>query len=101
MPGGGAHKVGSGQITDDGELTMCLLHALCEGKGKVKQKEIARFYAQWIKSKPFDIGNTCRKSLFKADPKNPNASIIKKEALKSKTSQSNGALMRVSPMAVF
>jgi len=53
MPGGGAHNVGPGQITDDGELTMCLLHGLSEGKGKLDTTEIVRFYAQWIKSKPF------------------------------------------------
>ena len=58
MPGGGAHNVGPGQITDDGELTMSLLHGLVSGKGKLNCNEIVRFYAQWIKSKPFDIGAT-------------------------------------------
>lgn len=28
MPGGGTHGNGAGQITDDGELTMCLLYGL-------------------------------------------------------------------------
>ena len=37
MPGGGAHNVGKGQITDDGELTMWLLHAL---SSKDKKKHI-------------------------------------------------------------
>lgn len=101
MPGGGAHNVGKGQITDDGELTMSLLHALCEGKGKLKLKEIVRFYAQWIKSKPFDIGRTWRETLFKADAKNPLVDKVKKQAAKSGKSQSNGALMRITPMAVF
>jgi len=101
MLGGGAHGVGQGQITDDGELTMCLLHALCEGKGKIVSKQIARFYAKWIKSRPFDIGNTWRAALFKADIKNPNAKVIKKAAMKSDHSQSNGSLMRITPMAVF
>ena len=27
MPGGGVFKVGPGQITDDSEMAMCLLHA--------------------------------------------------------------------------
>lgn len=30
LPGGGCFRVGPGQITDDGELAMCLAHALCE-----------------------------------------------------------------------
>ena len=28
MPGGGAHKVAPGQITDDTEMALCLAHAL-------------------------------------------------------------------------
>jgi len=28
MPGGGPHSVGPGQITDDSEMAMALLHAL-------------------------------------------------------------------------
>lgn len=31
MPGGGYHGTAPGQITDDGELTMCLLRAIVEG----------------------------------------------------------------------
>lgn len=34
MPGGGYFKVGPGQITDDGELALCTMHALVEGNGK-------------------------------------------------------------------
>ena len=58
MPGGGAHNVGPGQITDDGELTMSMMHGLVAGKGKLDLKQIVKFYAKWIKSKPFDIGAT-------------------------------------------
>ena len=43
MPGGGHHTdgvngVGKGQITDDSELAMCLLHALADGRGKIHQR---------------------------------------------------------------
>ena len=34
LPGGGIVKVGPGQITDDGELTCCLLLALVESNSK-------------------------------------------------------------------
>ena len=30
MPGGGPHKVGPGQVTDDSELAMCLMQAIIE-----------------------------------------------------------------------
>jgi len=58
MPGGGCHRVGKGQITDDSELAMCLLHALAEGKGQILNNKIAEYYAKWIKSGPYDIGIT-------------------------------------------
>lgn len=80
LPGGGAHNVGPEQITDDGELTMCLLHALSRGEGSLDIKEVVKFYAKWIKSKPFDIGATTRASLFKADVNNPNPEFLYKAA---------------------
>ena len=33
MPGGGPHKVAPGQVTDDSELSICLLKALKKGNG--------------------------------------------------------------------
>lgn len=101
MPGGGCFKVGQGQITDDGELTMCLLHALVGGEGKLDNYKIAEYYAKWIESKPFDIGATCYTSLSWADAKNPNPDRVKEEAARSDYSQSNGSLMRATPLAVF
>ena len=106
MPGGGSHgngqlKVGKGQITDDGELTLCLMHALWASKGNISNTEIGRYYGKWMQTEPFDLGNTCKNSLLNADPFNPNPEVIKRDALKSEKSESNGALMRVTPIAVF
>ena len=56
---------------------MSLLHGLVNGKGKLNNNEIVRFYAQWIKSKPFDIGGTCRASLFKSSASKPNPAVVK------------------------
>ena len=42
MPGGGMHKVAPGQITDDSEMALCLLHGLIAGKGKLNLKEIVK-----------------------------------------------------------
>lgn len=71
MPGGGPQKVAPGQITDDGELALCLLTGLINGKGNLNLKEIVKMYAKWIESKPFDIGGTIRASFFKASISNP------------------------------
>jgi hypothetical protein len=41
MEGGGIHKVGSGQITDDGELSLSLGRGLLKGNGKLDLNLIA------------------------------------------------------------
>src|SRR5689334_12666516 len=62
MPGGVIIGVAPGQITDDGELTLCLAHALSASQSFDIEK-IARKYADRVESKPFDIGMTTRDSL--------------------------------------
>lgn len=47
MPGGGVHKVGPGQITDDGELSISLAKGLINGKGKLNLNLIAIEYGKW------------------------------------------------------
>lgn len=51
MPGGGPHKVGPGQITDDSEMAMAMLWALTRKEKKEDDKlaqinlnELAFFY---------------------------------------------------------
>lgn len=102
LPGGGAHNVGPGQITDDGELTCALLHGLIDGNSVLDLNKIATRYGQWILSKPFDLGGTLRKSLPKAcNMKTHQAEMVRRGAKLSNTSQSNGCLMRISPMGIF
>ena len=103
MPGGGCHKVAPGQLTDDSELAMCLLNGLVKGDGKLNLHQHCRFYADWISSTPFDIGNTTRNGLSKCsavnpDPKKPQLASSKGPG---KSSLSNGAMMRLSPMGVW
>jgi ADP-ribosylglycohydrolase len=57
FPGGGVHSLGNGEITDDGELTMSLLHGLVEGNGKLDLDIIATMYARWFNSKPFGMSS--------------------------------------------
>ena len=63
MLGGGPWKVGAGQITDDSELAMCILHALAESGQSYDQEIVANYLREWIRSKPFDIGNNTRVTL--------------------------------------
>ena len=103
MPGGGCHKVAPGQVTDDGELTMGLLHGLVAGNGKLNLQQICRYYGEWTGSAPFDVGGTTRNGLFKCSTSNPNPARVHLAASKGPgaTSLSNGAMMRISPLAVW
>ena len=105
MPGGGDLRVAPGQITDDGELTLCLARALTESKTFDLEK-IARNYAKWIESRPFDIGITTSNSLgsFKNidDSQLGYAAVMKQSASKMcMGSKANGSLMRISPLGIW
>lgn len=75
-----------GQITDDSEMAVALAESIIERGGYEKEKALEH-YRQWYYSKPFDIGMTTFRALggYSAP---------------SETSQANGALMRISPLAV-
>ena len=105
MPGGGRLKVASGQITDDGELTLCLAQALAESK-TFNLERIARNYARWIESSPFDVGMTTINSLgsfrgVNLDEKSY-AAVMTRSALKAcRYSKANGSLMRNTPLGIW
>jgi ADP-ribosyl-[dinitrogen reductase] hydrolase len=109
MPGGGVHGLASGQITDDGELTLALFSEL---KNTVPSKEnfpvydIVRSYAAWLKSNPFDVGNTCYNAFREADMLiNGNTTSVDDFLVRVRThnlnSEANGALMRATAIAAW
>ena len=105
MPGGGRIQVAPGQITDDGELTLCLAQALAESKTFDLEK-IARYYAKWVESHPFDIGFTTSSSLGACRNAYANkesyAALMKKSASKACLySKANGSLMRNTPLGIW
>lgn len=103
MDGGGALRIGPGQITDDGELTLCLFQGLKDGRGELNPNRICYYYGKWINSPPFDIGNTTRNALFKASSMKGNLSERCTNAahLLNHNSVSNGSTMRMSPISVW
>ena len=117
MPGGGKLKVAPGQITDDGELTLCLAQGLAEC-GSLQLEPVARRYADWVRSRPFDMGFTIRRSLacfhedfafFDEGPRwrslcqeqGYSVAMSKAASEFNSGSKANGSLMRVSPLGVF
>jgi ADP-ribosyl-[dinitrogen reductase] hydrolase len=105
-PGGGVHGVAPGQITDDGELTLCLLHALAEAP-EFSLDRIAKWYGRWINSSPFDVGNATSvgfgpaRDLPFADVKGLAAQMQAESQRLSSGSKANGSLMRCTPIGVW
>lgn len=108
MPGGGTWNVGGGQITDDGELTLCLAKALLDHNPTygVPLEAMAHNYVEWAWSRPFDIGGTCRRAFtvsraIKLDNGLLSSLVMGNAARHNEPRASNGSLMRVIPIAIW
>jgi len=94
MVGGGWLRLKPGQITDDTEMTLCVARGLTTA-GCWDLRAIADEFARWLKSKPVDVGDTCRRGI---------RNYLLKGELESPPNQwdaGNGALMRMGPVALF
>ncbi|MFP4171977.1 MAG: ADP-ribosylglycohydrolase family protein [Candidatus Hydrogenedentota bacterium] len=85
LANGGMWNTLAGQPTDDSEMALLLARCLA-GNGRYDPAKAREAYEWWLASGPFDAGMTVSAAL-RGQP-NPE-------------SQSNGALMRVSPLGVF
>jgi ADP-ribosyl-[dinitrogen reductase] hydrolase len=82
---GGHWDTIAGQPTDDSEMALMLARTLIK-HGVYDPVQARNAYICWLKSSPFDCGNTVRSGLHgRPDTK----------------SQSNGALMRISPLGIW
>lgn len=82
---GGTWGTIAGQPTDDSEMALALARSLV-AKGTFDVADVREAYVRWLRSGPFDCGNTVSAGL----QGRPNSG-----------SQANGALMRISPLGVF
>jgi len=98
--GGGFFNVEPGQITDDSEMTICLLKSLSVTK-KYNQKDVAKRYIDWYQTRPVDIGRSTKASLHTREIAIDNEDMIKNSLEMNITSLSNGCLMRISPLGLF
>jgi ADP-ribosyl-[dinitrogen reductase] hydrolase len=105
--GGGAHGLHKGQITDDTELALALMYSLLTRN--CDNRMLLLNYVEWFESNPIDIGNTTRNAFrgirsqrlknekyyqFELNKNEENVRSL------NSTSQSNGSLMRVYPIAI-
>ena len=101
MPGGGCFGVAPGQITDDGELALALAAGLAANQGRYDVNEVARQYVDWAASSPFDMGRATSEALRSVQQ---GPAVARSCAARAKeasgNSKANGALMRITPLAV-
>lgn len=94
MVGGGWLRLKPGQITDDTEMSLCVARALASA-GDWSLTGIADNFATWLKSKPIDVGDTCRRGI---------RNYLLKGTLETPPNNwdgGNGAAMRMLPVALF
>jgi len=82
---GGVYHTIAGQPTDDSEMALALARSLIANKGFVPEKTLDA-YREWMTTRPVDIGTTTERGLL---------------GLHTTESESNGSLMRVSPLGVW
>lgn len=102
--GGGVLHLAPGQITDDGELTLQVFRALytyfmLESEQGVEMDDlIFQNFKMWMDSEPFDIGYTTKNAFYGAKTK---YEMVENVNVMNVNSESNGALMRCAPYAIF
>ncbi|ORY44535.1 ADP-ribosylglycohydrolase [Rhizoclosmatium globosum] len=106
MCGGGLLRVGQGQITDDGELGLAAMTAAIRSDLALdvdaastdsRLDAVAAAYRRWLRSGPFDCGNTCRIAF--SPESRASMEVVALEL--SSYSEANGALMRAAPLAAL
>jgi ADP-ribosylglycohydrolase len=89
-----------GQITDDAEMALALLHSLSKKK-TYKRSDVARKYIKWFQTNPVDIGQTIRKSISTRKIAKGKHDMINNSKEMNMSSLSNGTLMRIAPIALL
>lgn len=90
--GGGWLRLPPGAITDDTEMSLCIARSIAEVG--FSPEDIAKRFTAWLKTRPRDIGGTCRRGIrrYMVD-----GSLY---ASPSDMDAGNGAAMRMVPIAL-
>ncbi|OGU17989.1 MAG: ADP-ribosyl-[dinitrogen reductase] hydrolase [Geobacteraceae bacterium GWC2_53_11] len=92
--GGGWLRLKPGQVTDDTEMALCIGRAIIKNQGW-SVEAIADNFAAWLKSRPVDCGDTCRKGI--------RAYLLhgQLESPPNEWDAGNGAAMRILPAVLY
>jgi ADP-ribosyl-[dinitrogen reductase] hydrolase len=94
MVGGGWLRLKPGQVTDDTQMSLCLARAVVDCGGW-SLTAIADNLVTWLKSKPIDVGDTCRRGI---------RNYLLKGTIETPPNEwdgGNGAAMRMLPASLF
>lgn len=94
ITGGGWLNLKAGHVTDDTQMSLCIARAIDSSNGWSLQA-VAENFVAWLRSKPVDIGDTCRRGI---------RNYMLKRELETPSNQwdaGNGACMRMLPVALF
>lgn len=91
--GGGWLKLKPGQVTDDTEMSLAMGKALIASNGW-NVNAVADAFVTWLKSRPIDIGNTCRRGIQRYMMQGTLAGP------RSESDGGNGAAMRIVPLVL-
>lgn len=97
---GGQFSTIAGQPTDDSELALMLGRMIANSNG-YDEEMAAQYYTWWYNSNPFDIGTTIKTALRAASGAPEGRRAEAARAAASRHSESNGALMRISPLGIY
>lgn len=92
--GGGWLRLKAGQVTDDTEMALCIARAIIRTQAW-SVEAIADNFAAWLKGRPVDCGDTCRKGIRR---------YMVHGTLESPPNEwdaGNGAAMRLLPAAIY
>ncbi len=82
---GGQFHTLAGQPTDDSEMALALCRSIIKNKS-FRKDEVLAAYREWLQTRPVDVGATTERGLL---------------GQHTAESESNGSLMRVSPIGIW
>ena len=92
--GGGWLRLKPGQVTDDTEMALCIARSVISSQ-TWSLEAVADNFAAWLKSRPVDCGDTCRKGI---------RAYMLHGTLETPLNEwdaGNGAAMRMLPVALY
>jgi ADP-ribosyl-[dinitrogen reductase] hydrolase len=90
--GGGWLRLPAGNVTDDTQMSLCVARSMV--KNGWSTKDIADNFVVWLRSRPVDVGNTCRRGIRRYMTHGTLAGPPFED------DAGNGAVMRVAPVAI-